>query len=151
MRINKRKELGRFMRFAVVGMIGAVVDFGVFNLLTHLTPTRAVIASGISFLCALVSNFLWNRFWTYPDSRNKKVHHQAMQFILISLLGLVIRLPLFAWLEPIMLRQSERYVPQGFILTPVTIGHNLALVVVVLVVMIWNFLANRLWTYNDVS
>ena len=32
--VKNNKEVTRFLRFAVVGTIGAVVDFGVFNLLS---------------------------------------------------------------------------------------------------------------------
>jgi putative flippase GtrA len=59
------------LRFAVVGAIGAVVDFGTFNLVNHLPHARRV-GQRFSF-AAVMSNFLWNRFWTYPDSRSKKV------------------------------------------------------------------------------
>lgn len=145
------KERERFLKFAVVGIIGAVVDFGVFNLLTSLTPVPAVIASVCSFTCAVISNFLWNRYWTYPDSRSKNVARQMVQFGLINLIGLGIRTPLFAWLEKVLVRAGERYLPSGFFLTPKFVGHNVALAIAVLVVMLWNFIANRYWTYNDVS
>ena len=70
------------MRFAVVGIIGAVVDFGTFNLLVNLLHVAwQSVASVISFTAAVVSNFLWNRFWTYPDSRSKSIPKQVVQFI----------------------------------------------------------------------
>ncbi|HNR46446.1 MAG TPA: hypothetical protein PKO03_05215, partial [Anaerolineaceae bacterium] len=31
------------------------------------------------------------------------------------------------------------------------LGHNLTLAIAILIVLLWNFLANRYWTYNDVS
>ena len=40
--------------------------------------------------------------------------------------------------------------PKNF-LTPVFVAHNLSLAIVIGVVMIWNFLANRYWTYSDVN
>ena len=98
--LTNKKERRRFFRFLVVGAIGAVVDFGTFNLLTNLTPINAVVASMISFTAAVTSNFLWNRYWTYPDSRTKHVGHQMVQFFLINIIGLSIRTPLFAYLEP---------------------------------------------------
>jgi hypothetical protein len=33
----------------------------------------------------------------------------------------------------------------------VFLGRNLALALAVLIVLLWNFAANRLWTYSDVS
>jgi putative flippase GtrA len=148
--LTNKKERGRFFRFLVVGTLGAVVDFGTFNLLTNLTRIDAVIASMISFSAAVASNFLWNRYWTYPDSRTKHISHQLIQFFLINIIGLAIRTPLFAFLEPRMITLAEKYAA-GMPLKSVTIGHNLSLAVAVGVVLLWNFFANRYWTYSDVS
>jgi putative flippase GtrA len=145
------QERGRFLRFAMVGVIGAVVDFGTFNLLVNLAHITAVCASVVSFTAAVVSNFLWNRFWTYPDSRSKAVGKQVAQFILVSFIGLVIRTPLFAWLEKICIQNFSRLLPASFPFSSTFLGHNFALAIAVLVVMMWNFFANRFWTYNDVS
>lgn len=68
-----RRELTRFLRFVFVGIVGAVVDFGTFNLLNAAFGVWSVLASTFSFAAALTSNFLWNRFWTYPDSDRKSV------------------------------------------------------------------------------
>jgi putative flippase GtrA len=149
--LTKPQERTRFLKFLVVGTMGAVVDFGIFNLVTRLTPIPAVVASGISFVAAIFSNFFWNRFWTYPDSRSKPFGSQLAQFFLISGMGLVIRIPLFAVLENPMISLARAYLPARFFLTPVSAGHNIALAIVVLIVMLWNFFANRLWTYNDVK
>ena len=149
--ITNRQERTRFLRFALVGAIGAVVDFGTFNLLTQLTAITAVVASMISFSAAVTSNFIWNRFWTYPDSRSKSVMKQVVQFFIVNLIGLAIRTPLFATLEKILVSNLERLLKPGFPFTPTFVGHNISLAVAVLVVMMWNFFANRFWTYNDVS
>jgi putative flippase GtrA len=149
--ISDPQERGRFLRFAVVGIIGAVVDFGTFNLLVNLFNVVAVWASMVSFSAAVVSNFLWNRFWTYPDSRSKAISRQLVQFGVVSLIGLAIRTPLFAWMEKLMGQTFSRVVPAGFPLSSTFLGHNVALAIAVLVVMMWNFFANRFWTYNDVS
>src|SRR5512146_1633113 len=98
--ITMQRERTRFLKFMFVGVVGAVVDFGVFNLLVNLVHVIAVPASVVSFSCAIVSNFLWNRYWTYPDSRGKPVHHQMVQFIAVSLAGLAIRTGIFAFTEP---------------------------------------------------
>jgi putative flippase GtrA len=148
--LTNKKERSRFLRFMVVGAIGAVVDFGTFNLLTNLTPINAVIASMISFTAAVTSNFLWNRYWTYPDSRTKRISHQMVQFFLINIIGLAIRTPLFAFLEPKMITLAEQHASQAPLST-ITIGHNVSLAIAVGVVLLWNFFANRYWTYSDVS
>jgi putative flippase GtrA len=148
-RMDVRMESKRFAKFLVVGTIGAVVDFGSFNLLTavfHLPPVPSSVAS---FLAAVMSNFLFNRFWTYPDSRSKPIWRQAIQFGLINLAGLLIRTPLFAALIPVWRGVLEG----GSLSLPFPaeqLSRNLALGCAVVVVLIWNFVANRFWTYNDV-
>ncbi len=150
--LNNPRERSRFMRFALVGVFGAVVDFGTFNLLTGLFNMPAVLASVCSFGAAIVSNFTWNRFWTYPDSRSKRISQQMLQFGLISLIGLIIRTPLFALLET-PLRNLFASLHYSFISAGNVdfLGHNLALAIAVVVVMFWNFFVNRYWTYGDVE
>jgi putative flippase GtrA len=145
------QERTRFLRFAVVGIIGAVVDFGTLNLLVGLFNVPFIPASVVSFTAAVISNFLWNRFWTYPDSRSKAVGRQVIQFLIISIIGLAIRTPLLAWLENILIGKLAVFLPKNFFLSARFLGHNFALAIAVLVVMMWNFFANRYWTYNDVS
>jgi putative flippase GtrA len=51
-------ERSRFLKFMAVGVVGAVVDFGIANLLTHFLNMRLVIAGTISLGCAIISNFI---------------------------------------------------------------------------------------------
>lgn len=148
--LGNSKERTRFIRFAIVGISGAVVDFGVLNLLTLVLKMGFIPASVISFIAAVLNNFLWNRFWTYPDSRSKSVVKQLTQFALINIIGLIIRTPLLAILEKQLIPLFTRWFPDIF-LTPTVIGHNLALAIAILVVMLWNYVANRYWTFNDVE
>ena len=155
-----RRELERFLKFTVVGAIGAFVDFGTFNLLNSVLGIWSLISSIISFIAAVTSNFLWNRYWTYTDSRSKPISQQAAQFTLVNLIGLAIRTPIFVLSETPMIRLAERIL----VLLPITItpgntspspmehvllGRNLALALAVLVVLFWNFGINRIWTYSD--
>jgi len=147
------KERSRFIRFAIVGAAGAVIDFGVFNFLTNLVgffKENVVWASVISFILAVISNFTWNRLWTYPDSRSKPMARQLTQFVAVSVIGLLIRTPLFSYLEKAL---TEFFTGRWTFkpLTPVIVAHNLALAIVILIVMVWNFIANRYWTYNDIK
>ncbi len=167
-------ETKRFIKFAVVGSIGFVVDFGIFNIL--LGPLNAVftegssafqyvvglglpfdsartfsttLASAISFIAAIMSNFTWNRYWTYPDSRAKSVRRQFVMFVLVSVAGILIRVPIVYYTH----YPFTDLVAQVDLLAPYAgrIGDNMALILAVLIVMFWNFFVNRYWTYNDVD
>jgi putative flippase GtrA len=149
--LTNQKERSRFLRFAVVGTIGAVIDLGAFNLLTVAFNLPALTAQAVSFSLAVVSNVLWNRYWTYPDSRDKPVGRQLFQFIVVSIIGLIIRTLIFDRLEEALVWLAGQIFPAGFFLSPTIIGHNASLAIVILVIMLWNFFVNRYWTYNDVS
>jgi len=150
--ITDPRERTRFLKFAVVGTIGAVVDFGTFNLLSGVVGIQHVWASVFSFTAAIISNFAWNRYWTYPDSRSKPLMRQVTEFFAVNLIGLGIRTPLFAGLSgPLESLFSEASLFPISIFTPELLGHNGALAFAVLVVMLWNFFVNRYWTYNDID
>src|SRR5512134_3557605 len=93
---SKRKEVKRFLKFLVVGSTGFIVDFGMFNLLLKALNFPPILAQAISFTLAAINNFLWNRYWTYPDSRSKPILRQFGMFFVLSVIGLLIRTPIFA-------------------------------------------------------
>jgi putative flippase GtrA len=133
-----------------VGVIGAVVDFGIMNLFSKLFNMPLTLAGTISFICAIISNFLWNRFWTYPDSRSRPITSQLTMFFIVNVAGLAIRLPILHFLELPMQRLFQR-LALNTSLSPEFLGKNFTLMVAVSVVMLWNFFVNRYWTYNDVD
>jgi putative flippase GtrA len=148
--VSNPRERSRFMRFAVVGIVGAVVDFGVANLLVYGFQAPLVFAGTISFVAAILNNFIWNRYWTYPDSRSRPIAAQFVQFVVVSVVGLVIRIPILHWLEPLMFNMFNR-VSFLSVLHPDILAKNFTLAVAVVVVMFWNFFVNRYWTYSDVE
>src|SRR5512147_172229 len=95
---RNRKEAKRFFKFMFVGAMGALVDFGVLNLLAHVFDVPVTIAGVISFALAVTQNFLWNRYWTYPESRAFPAIPQYLQFFVINAMALVIRLPILTLL-----------------------------------------------------
>ena len=146
---NNRKEIVRFLKFSVVGTIGFVVDAGTFNLLFLAglnTDTLELVAKTISFLLAIISNFIWNRYWTYPDSRSKPIRLQIGQFFGVNVVGLLLNLLIFGTVGNFLTPRLEPLIDYGRL-----IANNAALVTAVGVVLFWNFFVNRHWTYNDVS
>ena len=148
--LRNGRERTRFFRFAVIGTIGALIDFSAFNLFSVGLGIKPVIASVLSFLIAVTSNFIGNRYWTYPDSRSKAAARQLMEFTVVNVIGLGIRTPIFVLLEePFGALLELVSIPMPF--DPMVIGHNLALASAIVVVLFWNFFANRYWTYMDVE
>jgi len=148
--LSDTKERNRFIKFGLVGTLGAAIDFGVMNLLTHLTSMSLVTAGTISFVCAIASNFVWNRLWTYPESRSRPLLSQMGMFFVVNLAGVAIRIPTLHYLEPPVLRSLERIFDASYG-TSEFYARNLTLAAAVGIVMLWNFFVNRYWTYNDID
>ncbi len=175
---TKSKEVERFLKFATVGVLGAVVDFAVLNILinTILPPLNSTgepqglifpigdgflfenvgIATTIAFVMAVLSNFVWNRLWTYPETRGKHLRRQLGQFVAVSSVGLVFRTfwvkltyAGFGTLAVSMLTTfNSNYT--ATLDDTARLGANIAQLLAIAVVMLWNFFANRYWTYKDV-
>ena len=143
-----RKEGERFAKFMVVGAIGFVVDFVTFTIFAQFVGLPTLVAQALSFTAALISNFIWNRYWTYPESRSKAVHHQLSQFFLVNLAGLGIRTVIIAVVEG----PYERLFALQSVapVSPHVLAQYASLATAVLIVLLWNFFVNRYWTYNDV-
>jgi putative flippase GtrA len=144
------QERTRFLKFMAVGAFGALVDFGIANLLAHFFNMPLVYAGTISFTCAVISNFIWNRYWTYPDSRSRPLHRQLIMFFAVNVAGIAIRLPILKFGEsPLLKFFQNQNLPSS--ITPDFLARNFTLAIAVGIVMLWNFFVNRYWTYNDIS
>ena len=142
-------ERTRFLKFMAVGAMGAAVDFTVANLLTQFVHMDLVPSGTISLACAITSNFIWNRYWTYPESRSRRLAHQLGMFSIVNIAGLAIRIPILHNVEPLFLRTlvaDHARLP----VSPEFAARNVTLALAVAIVMLWNYFVNRYWTYNDI-
>lgn len=136
---ENRVEIKRFFKFSVVGAIGALVDFSVLNLGVQVFLLAKWLANTFSFSAAVLSNFVWNRLWTYPESREERLLPQLGQFLLVNVVGYAINQAIFLSLD--------RYLFAGW----GAWGYNLAKAIAIGVVLFWNFGVNRVWTYRNVK
>jgi putative flippase GtrA len=144
---NNPKEFARFGKFLVVGLIGFVIDFGTSNVLKRF-GVQAEVAQAISFSVATLSNFAFNYFWIYPEAKNANVAKKIGQFLIVSVVGLLIRTPIFS-----LVYFLDQPVVNGLSLNhfPIDLAFNVALATAVVVLLFWNFFVNRFWTYRDVA
>jgi putative flippase GtrA len=147
---SNQRERTRFVRFAIVGAIGFGIDTLAFNIFRSGVGISPEVSAVLSFMVAVISNFIWNRYWTYPDSRSKPAIGQLVQYLVVNVVGLVIRTVVFFLINQPLVKLFEN-LPFAFPLEAYVLGENLALAIVVLIVMFWNFFINRFWTYNDVD
>jgi putative flippase GtrA len=155
--LENPKETERFIKFAIVGVIGSVVDFTVLNIMKRVFEAvglgmgwsvplephqiQLIVANAISFSAAVLSNFTWNRLWTFPESRDRPLGSQLGQFAIVNVLGLGI--------NTAILVVMDQYVFQNFV--SVRLSYNLAKAFAIGVVLFWNFGINRIWTYRGIK
>lgn len=136
---TQRTEMIRFLKFSIVGTIGAGVDFSILNLGILVFGLPKWLANTFSFFAAVLSNFTWNRLWTYPETRGDPIAPQLGQFLLVNMVGYAIN-------QAIFLSLSQ------YVLAPWGVwGYNLAKAVAIGIVLFWNFGVNRIWTYRKVK
>jgi putative flippase GtrA len=152
-----RKEIGRFIKFSIVGALGAAIDFGVLNLLVQLAGFPKVLAKACSFTAAVISNFVWNRLWVYSETRGEPLRKQFVQFSIVNVVGLAINMTVFYVSDRWLLGEVGLLAsPIGALAFAIGMTHfNLALnganVIATGVVLFWNFFVNRLWTFRHVK
>ncbi len=121
----------QFLKFAVVGTIGFGVDFGILITLLNFFHVNVYVANTVSFTTAVLSNYLWNSLWTFGDLP-KRHGRQLVQFFVVSIIGLLIN-------------QTILY----FFYDLVGLHVLVAKAIATIVVLFWNFAANKLWTFRE--
>jgi putative flippase GtrA len=115
-------------KFALVGASGYVVNLAVYSALV-LAGVPYLLAAVCSFAVAVTNNYTWNRAWTFRNERGH-LFHQGARFLLVSLVALGGNL--------VFLR----------ILVALGVGKITAQAIAIVLVMPWNFLANKLWSFG---
>jgi putative flippase GtrA len=86
------------LKFGVVGLIGMVIDVGVFNLLRlgalghgHFVQ-GPVGASVVSVSLAVLFNWVGNRYWTFRQNRRRNALLELLEYGAVSVAGLLVSL-----------------------------------------------------------
>lgn len=126
-----KKKLKKFFLYCIVGGIGTGVDVGVLFLLHGVLLLPLLPAATIAFFAAVISNFLGNKFFTFKNT-SQKYYEQFIKFFFVSLIGLFITLSLMqvftVWMG---------------------IFYLLSKLFTSAIVLVWNFSANALWTFQE--
>lgn len=135
-----RPVVRRFVRFAIVGTSGFVVDFSITWLFYSLLHWPILVATGLGFCFGATSNYVLNRRWTWR-SDNPNVVGEFIKFFSVSLIGLGVHYGVMIGCMAIpCLRFSLPYLSIDNVWTSKLIATG--------VVMLWNFLANNFYTFR---
>lgn len=139
-----------FFRYAVVGIIGTIIDVGGLALLVAVTKIDPkvdhvfYVYSSITFTLAVINNFILNQWWTF-GSGAKGMKRRFVKFFLVALGGMV--------LNNLLMFVLIRFFSFLFVLAGLIITNVLLVVVAKIftsgVVLIWNFFVNKYWTFRS--
>ena len=154
---GKRLEIIRFSKFLVVGTIGTIIDFGLFNLFHNVFGLHAVPANTLSITASIVNNYTWSRYWVYPETKHQQGRKKFAQFVVVSLIAWALNTGILWSTERWLLGQAGLFAALvASVAAAIRVEHgvlssNGAKVVATGIVLFWNFFANRFWTFKDVD
>jgi len=137
---QRPKEFTRFLKFATVGAFGMLVDLSVLTFCREILRLPLEVAIGLGFTVAVLSNFTWNRLWTFPESRQRPIGSQMVQFAIVNVIGLGINEVVVLGLHPIFA-----------LMLPDPPAYLAAKVIAIGIVLFWNYFVNRAWTYRGIQ
>ena len=77
-------ELWRVGKFAVVGVVNTLVDFGVFTLLVQVLGCNVYLSQVIGYTCGMLNSYIFNRSWTFR-AQSGFFSPALVRFILLNL------------------------------------------------------------------
>ena len=126
----------QFVKFGIVGASGFVVNLVVFTVLQQLVPhheqpAQYYLIYSIAFLTGGVSNYYFNRIWTFRSTGH--AFREGSQFLTVSAIALGVGLIVSAFVSPFL----------GH-------GHKTWFVATVAGMFV-NFFLNKYWTFKNVD
>jgi putative flippase GtrA len=114
--------------FFVIGLFAAVAHYGPLIGLVELFGWHAVPATLVGYLCGGVTSYILNRRHTFESDRS---HREAVwRFALVAGVGFLLT---WGLMTLFVTRLALPYIPAQLVTTGI--------------VLVWSFLANKLWTF----
>lgn len=124
-----------FLKFAIVGLSGVIVNLGIFTLLLQMNVNK-YLASPISIEASIITNFLLNNYWTF---RWRKTHDhvgiKGLKFNMVSVISLVVSYSTFVLLS-VLFPATQPEIHQLVGIAPA---------------MLINYFLNSYWTFKNTS
>lgn len=124
------KKFKPFIKYALVGILGTAIDIGSLYLFVEYVHIEVIQASILSFLLAVINNFILNKAWTFQN-KSKNYRKLFIKFLIVSLVGLLITISCMHLFVNIA-----------------HIWYIFAKALTSIIVLSWNFLGNKFWTFN---
>lgn len=128
----QNKLFMQIMRFAVVGGLAFVIDFGLLLALTELVGLNYLVSATISFVVSVIVNYLLSIAWVFTANKHAKKNKtknflQLVIFMVLAVCGL-------------MINNGIMY----FSVEVLAISYIIGKLVATFVVMVFNFITRKI-------
>lgn len=144
----QRPGVQQFIKFCAIGFTSAIIDIAISYTLVYKFgfddkfPRNTTVAKAISFLFGVTNGFIWNSRWTFQGMGSGRRHEMYIKFMLVNTVGLILNILLF---KSVILLFTGKFINQG---KPDRLHFAIATVTAIMFVAVWNFLANKKWTFK---
>lgn len=127
----RRKVIDEFLKFALVGFIGTLINLLVLYSFTEFLGIYYILSAVFAFLVAATSNFILNKVWTFKEKIGHKIFAKYYKFLSVSIVALVVNL--------FFLYTFTKFLKIYYLISQVlAIGISLII----------NFIGNKIWTFK---
>ena len=123
------KDIFRFIKFALVGVMNTLLNWSIFFILTKV-ELYYIVANVIAYLIATIHSYFWNLIWVFKYNNGSKIK-SSIKFIVLNIIGLLINTIILYVLVDIF-----------------NINKLISLMLTTVIVMIINYVANKVWVFN---
>ncbi|KHD35627.1 teichoic acid glycosylation protein [Clostridium acetobutylicum] len=129
------KKFKHLIRFVCVGCLNTLVDFGMFSIFNSLLGINYIISQIISYSSGTLNSYLFNKFWTFTDTRTmKKTISEIIQFIVVNAASLGVSL-----------------VGLSLLINNSPFNSFFAKIISMVLAQVVNFLGYRFWVFGKIA
>jgi len=125
------KELTRFLRYNLAAGVATFIDIFLYWIAVAFLGISYLISGTVTFSIGLLVNYSLNRVWGFKGTK-RRILHGFLYFFLVGVTALVIALFFLAFFVEVM-----------------GINYLVARILVVLIVMPWNYFLNAILTFKQ--
>lgn len=140
----EKTAVRQFVKFCIIGFSSMILDAGIAWVLTFGSHWNGNMARVVSFSVAVTNGFIWNSLWTFRGLGSGARHAQYAKFVAVNIVGLGLNL---AIMNGVYLLATGHLISAH----PIKQYWCVAMGVAVVCVSLFNFLANKYYTFRPAS
>jgi putative flippase GtrA len=125
------RNFKQFLKYCIVGTIGTSIDFSILIIEVKYFKIDPVIAATISFTTSASISFFFYKYWVF----NNHIHNyqiQYLKFLTIAVVGLILNTSIMFLFVKIF-----------------KFWYLMAKIIATGIVLFWNFLGNKYWSFRE--